>query len=82
MRVHVHKARCHQQSFGIDLLRGVAQLLADGGDAPVAHSEVRAVNRGPGAVHDAAVADQQVELLHRSVSLRFWCAAEPAAAFH
>ena len=80
--MHIHKARRHQQSVGIDLLRGDAQVLADGGDAPVAQAEVCGVSGGAGAVHDAAVADQQVELLHVSVSLRFWCAVEPAAAFH
>ena len=67
--VNVDKARGHQQALGIDLLKGRATDLADGGNAAVLDRDVGDARLAAKAVMDGAAADDQVVVGHKCLPL-------------
>ena len=68
---HVDEARRHGQAFGIEGLRGRAELRANRRDAVAGYRDVRFEGLAAEAVIDEPVGDQQVEV---------WCVAAGARA--
>ncbi len=69
MRVHVHDPRGDDHPVGVDLgVRALAVEAGKGGDATVPDAHVDAAPGKPGAVHDEAAADDEIEGAHESAA--------------
>ena len=60
VRVDVHESGCHDLAGGVDLAPAFAVSLAHGDDAVALHGDVAVAAGCAGAVHQGAVADDQV----------------------
>src|SRR5262249_61232573 len=66
MRMEIDRARRDDLAGSIDFfLRFCSDVAADLGDLAVVHGEVGAIRRQSAAVHDGAVANDQIVLNHK-----------------